>query len=608
MPRAPGRACRSRRSRPSQPLGDGERRPRALQHVGPGDRLGGAARRRRSTAGPGTRRGHAHRHELDRRRRGRGSRSAPRARPRTPRAALGPRPRTVELVGLAAVAHVVGGLELGVARPASRATAARRPRPGVAGRRSPPSTVRCASARRSAAARPSALSTPRRARARGSGRMPSSSAIAAACSGPAPPKASSAKCARVDAALDGHHAQRADHLGVRRRARCPRRTPARRGRARRPAAPTARAGRARVERDPPASGRPGSRRPSTRLASVTVGSVAAAAVARPGPGRRPRERGPTRSAPPASRQAIEPPPAPTVWMSTIGSASGRPPTSRVGRLADAAALDDADVARRAAHVEAEEVAARRSGRRAARPPRRRPRGRESTVSAACAAASPSVGQAAAGLHDRRARAGPRRAARVAQRGAGSGRAAARARRRPRSSRRARTRGTCRRPRARARRGRPRRSRSAVADRALVLGMAVGVQQADRDGLGLGGRDGVGERVDGPRASRSDAVGRRPLGRGERAARAARAARGAPRTGGRARARAWRPSSTTSVKPSVATARSARPCPRAARWSRPSCRARTPSTSPARRPRRSSTARRGHDAPRLVVAGSSAPSR
>src|SRR5204862_345512 len=39
-------------------------------------------------------------------------------------------------------------------------------------------------------------------------------------------------------------------------------------------------------------------------------------------------RGPTRSAPPGSRQAIEPPPAPTVWMSTIGSASGRPATSR----------------------------------------------------------------------------------------------------------------------------------------------------------------------------------------------------------------------------------------------------------------------------------------
>ena len=42
-------------------------------------------------------------------------------------------------------------------------------------------------------------------------------------------------------------------------------------------------------------------------------------------------------------------------MSTIGSASGRPPTSRAGGLAHATALDDAHVARRAAHVEAQQV-------------------------------------------------------------------------------------------------------------------------------------------------------------------------------------------------------------------------------------------------------------
>ena len=78
--------------------------------------------------------------------------------------------------------------------------------------------------------------------------------------------------ARVDAALDGHHAQRADHLGV--------------GHAHDPArallVPTARARRparrppswaASASSSTPASGSSGSRWPSTRLASVTVGSV-----------------------------------------------------------------------------------------------------------------------------------------------------------------------------------------------------------------------------------------------------------------------------------------------------------------------------------------------
>ena len=49
---------------------------------------------------------------------------------------------------------------------------------------------------------------------------------------------------------------------------------------------------------------------------------------RPGPGSAPALSGPTRSAPPASRQTIEPPPAPTVWTSSVGSRIGRPPTSR----------------------------------------------------------------------------------------------------------------------------------------------------------------------------------------------------------------------------------------------------------------------------------------
>jgi hypothetical protein len=42
-------------------------------------------------------------------------------------------------------------------------------------------------------------------------------------------------------------------------------------------------------------------------------------------------------------------------MSTIGSASGRPPTSRPAVSRTRPSLHDADVARRAAHVEAQEV-------------------------------------------------------------------------------------------------------------------------------------------------------------------------------------------------------------------------------------------------------------
>ena len=134
------------------------------------------------------------------------------------------------------------------------------------------------------------------------------------------------------------------------------------------------------------------------------------------------------------------------------------------------------------------------------------------------------------------------------------RAAATGRRRPRSSRRARTRGTSRRPRARATRARPaRRARERLAERALVRGSRVGVQQADRDRLRLAGRRPPRRRARrhpverAQHAVRADALGRAEAQLGRR-----RAARARPRTAGRGRARAWRPSSTTSVKPSVAT--------------------------------------------------------
>ena len=103
--------------------------------------------------------------------------------------------------------------------------------------------------------------------------MPSSAAIAAACIGPAPPKGSSAKRARVDAALDGDHAQRPDHLlvgdpddplGGLELAEAER---AGELRDRRPAAASA------SSSTPPASRESAARLPSSRLASVTVGSV-----------------------------------------------------------------------------------------------------------------------------------------------------------------------------------------------------------------------------------------------------------------------------------------------------------------------------------------------
>ena len=117
-----------------------------------------------------------------------------------------------------------------------------------------------------------------------------------------------------------------------------------------------------------------------------------------------------------------------------------------------------------------------------------PAGPLRTVSAAWLGGELDVGEAAARLHDRRAPAGPRSRAAVDEPAQVAARAAGRGRRRPRSSPRARTRGTSRRPRARARRGR-RAARRAQrrADRALVLGEAVGVQQADRDRLGARAR-------------------------------------------------------------------------------------------------------------------------
>jgi hypothetical protein len=79
--------------------------------------------------------------------------------------------------------------------------------------------------------------------------------------------------ARVEALLDGHHPQRADHLGVG--------DPDHAGAPARPCAlepsdAIARRAAPASSATPPASGVPASSRPSTRFASVTVGSGPAA--------------------------------------------------------------------------------------------------------------------------------------------------------------------------------------------------------------------------------------------------------------------------------------------------------------------------------------------
>jgi len=66
-------------------------------------------------------------------------------------------------------------------------------------------------------------------------------------------------------------------------------------------------------------------RPSTTLASVTVGSVPPRPYAT-GPGEAPALRGPTCRLPSTSSHAIEPPPAPTLCMSSWGTLTGNAPS------------------------------------------------------------------------------------------------------------------------------------------------------------------------------------------------------------------------------------------------------------------------------------------
>ena len=62
--------------------------------------------------------------------------------------------------------------------------------------------------------------------------------------------------------------------------------------------------------------------PAQEEVGVGHGDAFTFAVAHRGRGRPRRSRAPTVSAPPASSAATEPPPAPTVWMSIMGTLTG----------------------------------------------------------------------------------------------------------------------------------------------------------------------------------------------------------------------------------------------------------------------------------------------
>src|SRR6266478_1315610 len=94
-------------------------------------------------------------------------------------------------------------------------------------------------------------------------------------------------------------------------------------------------------------------RPSTTLASVTVASVPPWPYAA-GPGAAPALRGPTWRLPSTSSHAIEPPPAPTLCMSSWGTLTGKAPSMPSDVVSGRS--EEADVGRGAAHVVGDEVA------------------------------------------------------------------------------------------------------------------------------------------------------------------------------------------------------------------------------------------------------------
>ena len=257
--------------------------------------------------------------------------------------------------------------------------------------------------------------------------------------------------ARVDAALDGHHAQRREHLGLRH------------------AEDALRAGdllqpelapqgvRWRAARRP----RPGAARPpaASRLEQATEqrGSRRSrSALRRPsrstrGRARRPPKRGPTRSAPPASRQAIEPPPAPTVWMSSAGSETGRPAITR-SAVSGTRPSSIRQTSQEVPPMSKQATFASPAAAATSSAPPTPPAGPDRTVRAACAPARATSVRPP--LDCMIWGSGSAAARRLATASPGRSRAAGRAPRRAPSWRSARTRGTCRRARCDSETARP----------------------------------------------------------------------------------------------------------------------------------------------------------
>ena len=214
-----------------------------------------------------------------------------------------------------------------------------------------------------------------------------------------------------------------------------------------------------------------------------------------------------------------------------------------------------------------------------------PAGPLSTVSAAWSAAASSAGQAAAGLHDRRGRQagvarGVEQAAQVAREQGGEGGVDLGRRRALELAEGADD-------LVRQRDVDAEALAQRVADRALVVGVAIAVQQADGDRLGLGAAPRastsaleVGQRLEHAVGPGALARGEAPLGRRQRRrVRGAQPVELAPRLAAEG----------DDVGEAVGGARTrcARPCPRAARWWRPSCRGRSPRRRPPRAPAASS---------------------
>ena len=559
------RARRAARRPPAAPPTHRGRRTRALAEVARrasprrGVAAGAGARAAARRAAPSRSRAGS---RARARRRGRRSRSARRARARSARAAVAT-PASAgacdrELERLARVAHVPGHLDARRRRAPAGACAAssrHRGRGAPGAHVAPPTAGRVRAASRRRLGDREARAPTGRPAARGQSTRAIAELLARAgrrASGPRRRTRRARSGAGRRRARPSRRAARAASPR-RRRARCPRAVSS-------SSRPSCRAeladralGRARVE---PHAAR--ERRVGAEVAEqqVRVGDGRLRrrrARSRRARARRPPSAGPTRSAPPASAQPMLPPPAPTVCTSTIGSWSARPAivcsaASRTAPPSITATSHDVPPMSNDSTSSCAGQRARRARRRRRPRPARRARSMRAWRAASRALVSPPLERmiSGSGRPGRgRALGEPLEVAAQQRRQVGVDHGRRRAlvlaehahelvRRRHVHARAA--------PRSTAR-----------ATRALVLGVRVGVQQADGDRLDVARR--AGARASSASASSSSGAQRRPrASQRSRDARSAappgRAAPGRARHGRYSSGRVWRAISSTSVKPSV----------------------------------------------------------